>query len=131
MFLKIRLLLTPDESNSSSLPPGENVSGENQIPPVPAPAPVPPAPPAGAKPQAANLVVNGVVKSEREIEIDRRESAAAERERLARETETTISERERKLQEREDALRAGPVTRPVKVKRSVLLPTMFDTDDDE
>ena len=60
------------------------------------------------------------MKSERELEVERRESAAAERERKAREIEEGISRRELEVQTREEVLRTvppPPVPKSAKVKR--------------
>ena len=90
----------------------KNLPPENQTPPAPVPS--------GAPPPAANLVVLGDVKSERELEVERRESAAAERERKVRAIEAGLAGREKEIQTREEVLRTPPpppVPKSAKVKR--------------
>ena len=60
------------------------------------------------------------MKSERELEVERRESAAAERERKVRAIEAGLAGREKEIQTREEVLRTPPpppVPKSAKVKR--------------
>ena len=103
--------------------------GEKNLPPEnPPPENLPPAP--GAPPPAANLVVNGDVKSERELEIDRREAATDERERKAREIEDGIARREMEVQTREEILRGVPPA-PVKKVKRFRIGAIINTDPDD
>ena len=114
----------PDEIH-----PPQTGSEENLPPENPPPENLPPAP--GAPPPAAALVVHGDVKSERELEIDRREAATDERERKAREIEDGIARREMEVQTREEILRGVPPAPVKKVKRIRLFPTILNTDPDD
>jgi len=93
--------------------------GENPTPP--AEVQNDPLPPGNQPPPAAHLVNNGVVKTEREIQL---ENEREELLRRQRELETTVSERERDIQE----LKKIPVETPApptKPKRK-LITTFFD-----
>ncbi len=112
----------------------------DEIPPpeIPPPAPVPAPDQArpgvqAAAPPATALVVNGEVKSERELAIERRELEIARREEVARGVETNLSDKERKIQEREDALLNAPpvpAPKPEKVKKKFLIRTLINTNPD-
>jgi hypothetical protein len=88
----------------------------------------PPSSPAG--PPAASLVVNGVVQSERERQLEARaaelEGRAAAAEARARKAEFDAAERERLAQELLNQTRAKPDERPIppKVKRFGTLPIL-------
>ncbi len=105
----------------------------NEVPSPEIPQPeIPPQNP--APPPAASLVVNGDLKSERELVLERRENEIAERERKARELEEKVSRREMTIQEREEILATVPpvpTPKPAKVKRARLFPTILNTDRDE
>lgn len=114
----------------------------DEIPPtqVPPPPPVPPPDQArpnvqAAAPPATNLVVNGEVKSERELAIERREAEIARREAVTKDVETNLSNKERKIQEREAALRLAPPieapARPEKKPKRYLIRTLINTDPDD
>jgi hypothetical protein len=96
---------------------------------TPAPAPVVPASPVPAPtatsepPPAARLVAQGV-KSETEIQLEGRLTAA---ERRALEAERKAAELERDVEE----LKKIPAPVAKKVKRKFLFPTMFDNDEAE
>jgi len=93
--------------------------------PVPPPTDTPPVPSGDTPPPAGELVTKGVVKSEREIEIEKREEKARAR-------EIEIAERERRTQEREEALRNVPPVKPVKTKRAKnWSDPVFSNDDEE
>ena len=110
---------------------------ENATPPVespgepPAALPVDP-PPSPAGPPAASLVVNGVVQSERERQLEARaaelEGRAAAAEARARKAEFDAAERERIAQELLSQTAAKPDARPVppKPRRWGPLPILRD-----
>jgi len=112
----------------------KNMNSENPMPPAEIPVPQvkvenPPPPPVEvpplpAPPPAANLIVNGVVKSEREVELEKRLTAA---EQEKRQLEMTVSERERDIQE----LKKIPVPRSEKLKRKSWLPSPVIGSEDE
>ena len=120
MFKKLRLLLSPDESNSSEIPPVQ-VPPENQIPPVETPATVP------APPPAAELVTKGIVKNERELELEKKlldaERHAAE---LERDLQNVITEPPAPT-----APPPAPEKKPAKVKRARLFPTILNLGGDD
>jgi flagellar motility protein MotE (MotC chaperone) len=105
----------------------------DEVPSTEIPQPeIPPANP--APPPAASLVVNGIIKNERELQLERRENELAERERKARELEEKVARREMTIQEREKILATVPpvpTPKPAKVKRARLFPTILNTDPDE
>lgn len=96
------------------------------VPEIPPPAPAP-AIPGGGEPPAAKLVAVGVVKSERELELER---TLAEKERIIRERETVISERELEVQSLKEAREKKPAAPKVKRHRIGGL-ISFDEGDDE
>lgn len=106
---------------------------ENPPPPVETPGVPPgghpdPIPAAPAPPPAAALVVNGVVKSEREIELEGRVAAAESR---ARKAEFDAAEKERLAQELIAQTKAAPAVapKPPKPRRFGPIP-IFTSDDD-
>ena len=105
-----------DENAPSEIPPVQ-VPPENKIPPVAAPETVP------APPPAAALVVNGVVKSERELELEKK----------LLETERRAAELERDLQNVTEPPSPAPAPekKPAKVKRSRLFPTVLNMGGDD
>lgn len=140
--LKIKLLkdkgvAVPDDISDAEL---DALIAKNEIPStqIPAAPPVPPpdqAPPnlsTAAPPHATNLVINGEVKSERELEIERRETALEIENSKLRETQLTLAQREKNIQDREDALRHAPTPepKPEKVKRKFLIRTLINTEPD-
>ena len=107
------------ENNPSEIPPGNDVPAENpapEIPPVETPTEVPAQ---NDPPPAANLVVNGDVKSEREIQLERELESAR---KAQRDAEFVAAEKERKTQELLEIQ-----SRPPGVKRPKREPHWTDT----
>ena len=110
-----------DENNPTEIPPGD-VPPENKIPPVETPAPVP------APPPAAKLVVEGDVKSERELQLEKK----------LRDAELKAAELERDLQNVitepppvPTVPPPAPAPKPAKVKRARMFPTILNMGDDD
>ena len=118
-LLKAKGVQVADSITDAELDTLLSQNGEN---PTPAPEiPNNPVPPGNQPPPAAHLVNNGVVKSEREIQLEN------EREELLRQKkllETTVSERERDIQELKKIPLDTPAPTP-KPKRKIIT-TFFD-----
>jgi hypothetical protein len=93
---------------------------ETPVPPVveETPAPVQAAPP------AASLVIEGEVKSERELQLEKQ---LAEEQERAKRAEVIAAE----WQDKATRTPTPPAPAPKKVKRKLLLPTMFDNEGDD
>ncbi len=102
----------PDEVPPSEVPSSPPVQIENPPPPPPNPA-------ATETPPAANLVINGEVKSERELQLERQ----------VRQLETEAAESQRMAQ---DALAAleKPVAPPSSPKKCRFFPTILGAEEE-
>jgi hypothetical protein len=107
-----------DEISPTEIP-ASPVPTENQVPPDETPAPVPAS---GSPPPAAALVVNGEVKSERELQLEKK---LAEQEDRAKRAEVIAAE----WQDKATSVRPAPTpAAPKKVKRKLLFPTILDNE---
>jgi hypothetical protein len=126
--------MTPrNDALPNMIEPIENSPTAPEIPPAPPvqtqnPPPAPPVP-AGNPPPAAHLVVTGDVKSERELELERKLDAA---ERARREAEIIAAEKEDEAARlREIQSRPPEITKPNRPKRQRLGGIICTVEDDE
>jgi hypothetical protein len=118
-----RNIMDENAPSPAEVPPAPPVPGEN--PPTPTPVPAPP--------PATALVVNGTVKSEREIELEtqlaEREGKLTAAERRALEAERRAAELERDNQELKKIPAAAPRAKAEKHKRNWLSPIIGADDE--
>ena len=105
----------------------ENEIPTTEIPGSQVPPPDQTRPNVPAPPPATNLVVKGDIKSERELEIERRSVEIEERLRAVKDVEINLSAKELAIQKREEALRDAPTPTPKKEKRRHFLSPLINT----